>query len=241
MKSVVKEVMETLLQEHVEREHGMVGVKDIESNLLKRDYSNLQTSWGIGKFSLVMGHSRIEEPGLVGEMKTTSNGVVQYYMKYSFDGKANQRVKIEDRDNYYQKSPIWDESDQTIFSSKYTEDELFSVVLSNGTQFNNLRYGTNVFHRHVKFPTTFINNEYMVFFDTYGNGEFVFGYDKYDIQEQTEPTYDAIVSMPMLMNKTESGFDIVLPIHCHFNSIQKYNIGVPWNNTFTFQAVGRFR
>ncbi len=86
-----------------------------------------------------------------------------------------------------------------------------------------------------------MNNEYMVFFDTYGNGEFVFGYDKYDIQEQTEPTYDTIVSMPMLMNKTENGFDIVLPVHCHFNSIQKYNIGVPWNNAFTFQAIGRFR
>ena len=89
------------------------------------------------------------------------------------------------------------------------------------------------------FPTPFTNDGYMVFFDTYGREDFVFGYDKSDIEGKDEPTYDAIVSMPMLMNKTESGFDIVLPIHTYFNSIQKYNIGVPWNNVFTFQAVGR--
>ena len=47
-----------------------------------------------------------------------------------------------------------------------------------------------------------------------------------------EPTYDAIVSMPMLMNKGKNGFDIVLPIHTYFNSLKKYNIGVPWNNKF---------
>ena len=73
----------------------------------------------------------------------------------------------------------------------------------------------------------------MVFFDTYGNGDFVFGYDKSDLMAQEEPTYDAIVSMPMILNKTRYGFDIVLPIHTHFNSIQKYRIGVPWKNTFT--------
>lgn len=28
----------------------------------------------------------------------------------------------------------------------------------------------------------FVNDEYMVFFDTYGSGEFVFGYDKNDLQ-----------------------------------------------------------
>jgi len=105
------------------------------------------------------------------------------------------------------------------------------------TTFNNLRYGTNIFHRHISFSynpemLNFINDQYMVFFDTYGNGEFVFGYDKADIEGKTEPTYDAVVSMPMLMNKTESGFDIVLPIHTYFNSIQKYQIGVPWTNQF---------
>ena len=94
-----------------------------------------------------------------------------------------------------------------------------TAVAGYRRSYNNLRYGTNVFHKHIKFPIPFVNEEYMVFLDTYGNGEFVFGYGKSDLQEQTEPTYDAIVSMPMLMNKTESGFDIVLPIHCHFNSI----------------------
>ncbi len=133
------------------------------------------------------------------------------------------------------------------------EDDLFSVnvngrkVVDGGvehaiyTSFNNLRYGTNIFHKRVEFDVPFINDEYMVFFDTYGNGEFVFGYDKTDIQSKEEPTYDAVVSMPMLLNKTAAGFDIVLPIHCHFNSLKKYNIGVPWNNLFTLQVVGRYR
>lgn len=52
---------------------------------------------------------------------------------------------------------------------------------STGLGFNNLRYGTNIFHKRIDFKVPFINDEYMVFFDTYGNGEFVFGYDKADI------------------------------------------------------------
>lgn len=109
------------------------------------------------------------------------------------------------------------------------------------TSFNNLRYGTNIFNKRINFPMPFANDEYMVFFDTYGNGEFVFGYDRHDLHERKEPTYDAIVSMPMLLNKTTTGFDIVLPIHTYFNSIKKYNIGVPWNNVFTLQVIGRYR
>ena len=109
--------------------------------------------------------------------------------------------------------------------------------------FNNLRYGTNIFHKHIEFNKNypFLNDEYMVFFDTYGPGEFVFGYGRDDLKAQEEPTWDAIVSMPMLMNKTRYGFDIVLPIHTYFNSMQKYNIGVPWNNEFRLQVIGRYR
>lgn len=81
----------------------------------------------------------------------------------------------------------------------------------------------------------------MVFFDTYGNGDFVFGYDRDEIMSKDEPTYDAVVSLPMLMNKTERGFDVVLPVHTYFNSMQKYNVGVPWNNVFTMQVIGRYR
>lgn len=187
----------------------------------------------------------------MGTVRLASNGVMEYRTRYSFDAKANQDLKIEDSRYYWEKSPIWDESDQTIFARKYMEDNMFSLVAhpytdDNGDekyaqQFNNLRYGTNIFHKHVDFDVPFINDEYMVFFDTYGNGEFVFGYGKSDLQDKTEPTYDAVVSMPMLLNKTAKGFDIILPIHCHFNSLRKYNIGVPWNNIFTFQAIGRYR
>lgn len=99
------------------------------------------------------------------------------------------------------------------------------MLLENGevrtvfTKFSNLRYGTNVFHKRIDFSMPFADDEYMVFFDTYGNGEFAFGYDRHDLHERKEPTYDAVVSMPMLLNKTAGGFDIVLPIHSYFNSI----------------------
>lgn len=171
---------------------------------------------------------------------------MEYCISYSFDSKANQSIAIEDSQYYYQKDPILDKSDMEIFSTKYSERNLFAVTVHKGDKhpgigFNNLRYGTNIFHRRIDFNVPFINDEYMVFFDTYGNGEFVFGYDKADIQGKVEPTYDAVVSMPMLLNKTASGFDIVLPIHTYFNSIQKYNIGVPWNNVFRLQVIGRYR
>ena len=110
-------------------------------------------------------------------------------------------------------------------------------------QFSQLRYGTNVFMHRVEFGAgnEFLNDEYCVFFDTYGPGMFVFGYDKADLESKTEPTYDAIVSMPMLMNKDRGGFTVVLPIHTYFNSMQKYNIGVPWENKFRLSVIGRYR
>ena len=96
---------------------------------------------------------------------------------------------------------------------------MFSVILKNGDAYSNLRLGTNIFHARIEFPTPFSNDQYCVFFDTYGEGQFVFGINKTEIQSKEEPTYDAIVSRPMLLNKKPSGFDIVLPIHTYFNSI----------------------
>lgn len=246
MKEVVKEVFENILEQHIRDEHGLIGSTDIHNNLVKTDYSNLSTSWEIGKYSLnVLDTST---------MKKSSNGIMEYSIGYSFDSKANQHLWIKDKKYYYMKSPIWDESDQTIFSSKYTEDNLFSVAVhmhkevdENGNeltkyiQFNNLRYGTNIFNAQIEFPEPFINDEYMVFFDTYEPGSFVFGYERHDLMDKEEPTWDAVVSRPMLLNKTASGFDIVLPIHTHFNSMQKYNIGVPWNNKFRLQVIGRYK
>ena len=65
--------------------------------------------------------------------------------------------------------------------------------------------------------------------------------DKLDLESKKEPTYDTVVSMPMLMNKSASGFTIVLPIHTYFNSMQKFNIGVPWKNLFRVQVIGRYK
>lgn len=38
-----------------------------------------------------------------------------------------------------------------------------------------------MFNHHVQFNRPFVDSEYMVFFDTYGRGDFVFGYDKGDL------------------------------------------------------------
>lgn len=239
MKAVVEEVFKNLIEWHEREDHGLVQFKDIGKNLLKKDYSNLQTTWQIGQHSLVMDVESGENGNVL--KKLSSNGIMEYSIKYSFNQRANNWLTIDDKRQYRQKSPIWDESDHTIFSQKFTEDDLFSVVAQSGSSFNNLRYGTNVFNARIDFPQPFINDEYMVFFDTYEPGQFVFGYGVSDLQEQDEPTWDAVVSLPMMMDKSSSGFSVVLPIHCHFNSIQKYNIGVPWNNEFRLQVIGRYR
>ena len=234
MRKVVKEVFEQILSSHMVDEHGTMGVQDIKRNLLRKDYANLATGWLLGNRSVDV----LDDSGI----RMKSNGTMEVSISYSFDVEANpEHFKIEDKRYYYQKSPIWDESDHTIFASKYMEDDLFSVVLKNGISFTNLRYGTNIFHARIDLSVPFANDEYMIFFDTYGNGEFVFGYDKADIQGKEEPTYDAIVSMPMVLNKSAKGFDIILPIHTHFNSIQKYQIGLPWKNLFRLQLVGMYR
>ena len=244
MRSVVLEVFKNLMEEHVGNEHGLIGSENIANNLVKKDYSNLQTPWQVGKYSLVNSTEKINEVSWNGRKTKSTNGIMEYNIRYGFDMRANQEVKIKDKRYFYQKSPIWDESDDTIFSKKYIEDDMFSVALDSeksGQNFNNLRYGTNVFFREIVFPEAFANDEYMVFFDTYGSGDFVFGYDKLDLESKKEPTYDTVVSMPMLMNKSASGFTIVLPIHTYFNSMQKFNIGVPWKNLFRVQVIGRYK
>lgn len=247
MRQVVKEVFTQVLDRHLKVDHGLSGSSDIERNLLKKDFSNLVSQWDVKKYSLsVNPESRSDDEGFLEDMRRYSNGIMEYFIEYSLDAKANQYLFIEDGRYYRQKSPIVDESDNAIFSQLYSEDDSLFSVKVNGTTYSNLRYGTNVFSTHISFSTEsgrtpFVNDEYMVFFDTYGNGEFVFGYDKMDIQEKAEPTYDSIVSMPMLMNKANDGFDIVLPIHTYFNSMQKYQIGVPWSNRFRLQVVGMFR
>lgn len=239
MRSLVVQTFNSILENHVEKEHGLIGSNYIENNLVRKDYTNLNTGMSDGVFSLNI----VDTP----EMKICSNGIIEYSATYSFDTVANQQITISDARHFLQKSPIWDESDDTIFAKKYMEDDMFEVTVNkttsnpSGITFTNLREGTNIFHKKIEFATPFINDQYMVFFDAYGRGQFVFGYDKADIEAQDEPTYDAIVSKPMLMNKTAYGFDIVLPIHTHFNSIRRYKVGVPWKNEFRLQAVGRYR
>lgn len=249
LKKLVHDVFQSLLSEHVQDKHNLMDGTTIGQNLLKKDYSNLMTPWELGKHSLTIssGVVRNDEGIKITENKDSS-GIMECFVEWEYDVKANpqdEEILMSDKRHYHQKSPIWDESDHTIFAQKYIDGDMFSVVLQKHgdqyVQFNNLRYGTNIFHKRIDFKTPFVDDQYCVFFDTYGNGEFAFGWDKQDLESKTEPTYDEIVSMPMLMNKSKGGFDIVLPIHTHFNSIRKYNIGVPWNNKFRLQAIGRFR
>lgn len=200
MRKVVLDVFEKLLAKHVEDEHGFIGSEDIANNLVKKDYSNLQTPWTNGKYSLVMSDDKVRGTGWDGRKVKSSNGIMEYNIRYGFEMAANSQsadCQIQDKRYYHQKSPIWDESDNTIFSQKYLEQDMFSVALnknSGGTAFNNLRYGTNVFVKKITFPEEFANDEYCVFFDTYGPGDFVFGYDKFDLESKTSPTYDTVVS-----------------------------------------------
>ena len=47
-----------------------------------------------------------------GTTRMWSNGIMEHDIQYSFDARANQQdIVIDDRRYYYQKSPIWDESD----------------------------------------------------------------------------------------------------------------------------------
>lgn len=182
MKKVVKEVFQSLLEEHVQGQHSLAGgTKSIDSNLLKADYSNLSTSWDTGKYSLEVLENDDSRGTLV---RRTSNGIMKISMKWGLDNKANHEdegILIQGRRNYYQKSPIWDESDHTIFAKRYMEGgNMFSATVNNLT-WSNLRYGTNVFTQEIVFPSPFIDDEYMVFFDSYEYGQFVFGYDKADL------------------------------------------------------------
>lgn len=241
LRDVVLGVFKEMIDAHVKEEHGLVGSEDIVNNLVRKDYSNLQTPWEVGKYSLLNSTERISQVGWTGRKTKSTNGIMEYTIKYGFDIQVNQEVKIKGNRYFHQRSPIWDESDDTIFSKKYIEEDMFSLALKSGQNFNNLRYGTNVFFREIALPEAFANDEYCVFFDTYGSGDFVFGYDKFDIESRNEPVYDTVISMPMLMNKSASGFTIVLPIHTYFNSMQKFNIGVPWKNQFRVQVIGRYK
>ena len=45
MRDVVLGVFKQLVEEHVKNEHGLIGSGDIVNNLVRKDYSNLQTPW----------------------------------------------------------------------------------------------------------------------------------------------------------------------------------------------------
>lgn len=115
MKEVVKDVFNGLLNKHLSEQHGITGSTDVGRNLLRKDYSNLSTGWLLGSKSVdTMDYSGI---------RMKSNGTMEVSIKYSFDVEANpQHFEIADRRYFHQRSPIWDESDHSIFSSKYVED-----------------------------------------------------------------------------------------------------------------------
>ena len=70
--------------------------------------------------------------GWSGRKTKSTNGIMEYAIKYGFDIQANQDVKIKSNRYFHQRSPIWDESDDTIFAKKYIEEDMFSVVLKSG-------------------------------------------------------------------------------------------------------------
>ena len=78
MKKVVKDVFAALLKRHVKLDHGLIKSDSIEQNLIKNDYSNLVTPWEVGKYSLVIKSDDINETGVNGTVKYSSNGIAEY-------------------------------------------------------------------------------------------------------------------------------------------------------------------
>lgn len=91
MRNVVVDVFKKLMQQHVEKEHGLVGSQNIENNLIKKDYSNLQTPWEVNKYSLVMSTEKADEVGWSWRRTKSSNGIMEYNITYGFQMKANDQ------------------------------------------------------------------------------------------------------------------------------------------------------
>lgn len=91
MRDVVLAVFKELLAKHVEEKHGFIGSEDIENNLIRKDYSNLQTPWTNGKFSLVMSTEDLDEVGWTGRKLKSSNGIMEYNIRYGFEMTANSQ------------------------------------------------------------------------------------------------------------------------------------------------------
>ena len=87
MRQVVVEVFKELLEKHVREQHGLVGSEEIANNLVMKDYTNLQTPWQVGKYSLWNSSQNIEDTnnGITGRMQKSTNGLMEYDLQYSFD------------------------------------------------------------------------------------------------------------------------------------------------------------
>lgn len=119
MKRVVQEVVQQLIDEHVKKNHKLIDGTDVELNLVKKDYSNLITPNRYGKYTVSNLDSTFTSNGQTNRIKLDTNGIMEYSIKFSYDEKVNQldsSLVINDKRYYYQASPIWDESDRTIFA-----------------------------------------------------------------------------------------------------------------------------
>jgi hypothetical protein len=91
LRKVIVSVAKQLLADHVKDEHGFIGYKDIEDNLVRKDYSNLQTPWINGKYSLVVSSESGDQIGWSWRRTKSSNGIMEYNVKYGFQMKANDQ------------------------------------------------------------------------------------------------------------------------------------------------------
>ena len=105
-----------MMQNHVEQEHGFIGSQNIENNLVRKDYSNLQTPWINGKYSLLVSNENGKGIGWRWRRTKSSNGIMEYGITYGFEVKANNQdgeYQIKDKMYFLQKSSVWDESYST--------------------------------------------------------------------------------------------------------------------------------
>ena len=78
MRVIVLDVIKQLIAKHVNDEHGLIGSKNIEHNIVKKDYSNLQTPWQLGKYSLNNSIEKINEINWSGRKTKSTNGIMEY-------------------------------------------------------------------------------------------------------------------------------------------------------------------
>ena len=242
-REILEPAAEQAIDEHEENKphfgRVITKVDDFANIFLKNDLSNFTSAKTMtGTFTAGSRLTGEYDEQFKKYTCTTTDGVTELEMTFSFDTTANQDIEILNSRYYYERNTVKDKSDAFIFGSYYGESNK-DVELSNGLLYKNIRMpGTNVFSTTLKFPVTFTDTTYMLFPSSYLTDQFIFGKSMWELTHRTEGNNASFVGSMMFMNKTTSSVTVVLPIHVHFAQYGQYTAGLPWVNEFKVTVVG---